>query len=114
MNSKKTLQQNRKHRVRMKLKSRGSLPRLSVFRSNSAMYAQIIDDAKGVTLVAVSQKEAKDAAKKTDIAFALGKLIAQKAKKKKVEKVLFDRGSFTYHGRVKALADGAREGGLQF
>lgn len=92
-------------------------PRLSVHRTNKAIYAQVIDDVKGVTLAAASSAD-KDASLKNggnkDAAAIVGKLIAERAKKAGVEKVQFDRGSFLYHGRVKALADGAREGGLEF
>lgn len=110
-----SLKENRKYRVRRKLKNKGVLPRLTVFRSNRNMYAQIIDDAKGLTLVYIKTAEGeKTLGKKTESAFTLGKLLAEKAKKKKITHVIFDRGSYAYHGRVKALADGAREGGLQF
>jgi len=100
----------------MKVRMKGSRPRLSVFRSNKYMYAQIIDDNKGETLVAVKGQEiAKETqVKKVEQATLLGKLLAEKAKKKKIVEVVFDRGSASYHGRVKALADGAREGGLKF
>ncbi len=92
-------------------------PRLSIHRTNKAIYAQIIDDIKGVTLAAASSLD-KDAAGKNggnvEAAAKVGKLVAERAKKAGVSKVQFDRGSFLYHGRVKALADGAREGGLEF
>jgi large subunit ribosomal protein L18 len=92
-------------------------PRLSVHRTNKQIYAQIIDDIKGVTLAAASSAE-KDAGVKNggnkDAAAKVGKLVAERAKKAGVEKVQFDRGRFVYHGRVKALADGAREAGLEF
>jgi large subunit ribosomal protein L18 len=88
--------------------------RLTVFRSNKHIYAQIIDDLKGKTLVSVSEKDIKTEGNKTLRAQEIGKAVAQKAKTKKITKVVFDRGSYKYHGRVKALADGAREGGLQF
>ncbi len=107
-------------RVRYKVKQvRRDRPRLSVFRSSSNIYAQIIDDAAGVTLVAAStlEKDIKDAIKNggnCDAATAVGKLIAKKALEKKIGKVIFDRGGFLYHGRVKVLAEAAREGGLQF
>lgn len=108
----------RRNRARLrKFAERGAL-RLSVFRSNKNISAQIIDDAKGVTLVSASSV-AKDFDKKLkgwDKASAevVGKLIAERAKKAGVEKVVFDRGAYLYHGRVKALADSARAGGLQF
>lgn len=103
----------RKRRIRARVRGTPERPRLSVYRSLRGMYAQVIDDEAGRTLVAGSLKEAKgkfsvDGAKK------LGTLIAKKAKEKKIEKVVFDRNAYKYHGRVKALAEGAREGGLQF
>lgn len=92
-------------------------PRLSVHRTNKAIYAQIIDDVKGVTLASASSVD-KDAGTKNggniDAASKVGKLVAERAKKAGVKKVQFDRGSFLYHGRVKALAEGAREAGLEF
>ncbi|HEU4838856.1 MAG TPA: 50S ribosomal protein L18 [Micavibrio sp.] len=92
-------------------------PRLSVHRTNKAIYAQVIDDVKGVTLASASSLD-KDAAAKNggnvDAASKVGKLVAERAKKAGVKKVQFDRGSFLYHGRVKALAEGAREAGLEF
>ncbi|MFA5592755.1 MAG: 50S ribosomal protein L18 [Micavibrio sp.] len=115
----------RKFSTRKKLRSvninqnanRDLRPRLSVHRTNKQIYAQIIDDVKGVTLAFASSID-KDAAVENggnkDSAQKVGKLIAARAKKAGVEKVQFDRGSFLYHGRVKALADGAREGGLEF
>ncbi len=102
-------------RIRKKIEGRDERPRLSVYRSTAHIYAQIIDDRKGVTLVAASTVESKS---KTggNIAAAkeVGKAIAEKAKAKGVSKVVFDRGGYLYHGRVKALADAAREAGLQF
>ena len=94
-------------------------PRLSVFRSGKQIYAQVIDDIKGVTLAAASTvepelKEKLKSGANVEAAAEVGKLIAARAKKAKVTKVVFDRGRFVYHGRVKALADGAREGGLEF
>lgn len=103
-----------KKQQRVRLKIRGVRPRLSVFRSNTSIYAQIIDDTKGVTLAQANQKEVKEAGKRSEVAFQVGKLLAEKATKAKVKEVVFDRGSYSYHGRVKALAEGAREGGLQF
>ncbi len=110
----------RKARVRKAIAARGNLrPRLSVFRSSKNIYAQVIDDAKGVTLCAASSIEEafKTAAKKgTDkaAAAAIGKLIAERAVKVGVKDVVFDRGGYIYHGRIKALAEAAREGGLNF
>lgn len=98
----------------MRAKMKGGI-RLSVFRSNKYISAQIIDDGKGVTLFSVSEKEIKGEKKtKTERAKNLGLLLAKKSKNKKIETVVFDRGRFKYHGRVKALAEGAREGGLKF
>ena len=106
-------------RIRKVLSGTPVRPRLAVFRSNKHIYAQVIDDAKGVTLTAASSR---DADAKTDIknggniaaAKAVGKLVAQRAKAKGIDAVLFDRGGFLYHGRIKALADAAREAGLKF
>jgi len=120
MATKNSPQAQRKARVRKALAARGNLrPRLSVFRSSKNIYAQVIDDAKGVTLVAASSLE-KDfrAGKKTGAdkaaAAAIGKLVAERAVKAGVKDVVFDRGGYMYHGRIKALADAAREGGLNF
>lgn len=107
------INQRKQNRVRLKIKQ-STRPRLSVFRSNKAIYAQIIDDNKHQTLFSVSAKEVGKAESKTQTARAVGKLLAEKAKKASVTEVVFDRGEFAYHGRVKALAEGAREGGLQF
>ncbi len=97
--------------------NRAIRPRLSVHRTNKQIYAQIIDDIKGVTLASASSMD-KDAGIKTghtvDAASAVGKLVAERAVKAGVKKVQFDRGGFIYHGRIKAIADGAREGGLEF
>lgn len=99
----------------MKIRGQSDRPRLTAFRSNRYIYVQIIDDVKGKTLVSASQREVADETMgKTERAFAVGKLLATKAKNKKISKVVFDRGNFAYHGRIKAVADGAREGGLQF
>ncbi|WP_047246262.1 50S ribosomal protein L18 [Maribacter thermophilus] len=111
----------RKYRIRRRIRkvSKGTAerPRLSVFRSNSEIYAQLIDDVKGVTLAAASSRD-KDIASakgtKTEKAALVGKAIAEKASKVGVEKVAFDRGGNLYHGRVKSLAEGAREAGLKF
>ena len=110
----------RKTRVRKALAARGSLrPRLSVFRSSKNIYAHVIDDAKGVTVAAASslEKDLKGAIKTgadKAAASAIGKLIAERALKAGIKDVVFDRGGYQYHGRVKALADAAREGGLNF
>jgi len=108
----------RRHkRVRAKVFGTAQVPRLCVFRSNKHIYAQLIDDEKGKTLVAASDLEIKYKKKKitkNEKALEVGKLIAKKAMEKKIKKVVFDRGGYKYHGRVKALAEGAREGGLIF
>ena len=106
----------RHKRVRAKISGTPERPRLNVFRSNTNIYAQVIDDVAGVTLVSASTAEKdfteyggnKDAAKK------VGMLVAERCKAKGIEAVVFDRGGYVYHGRVKELAEGAREGGLQF
>ncbi len=106
----------RHRRVRAKIRGTGKTPRLCVFRSNKHIYAQLIDDEKGKTISAASdlKLKAKKDKSKTVIALEVGKLIAKNALAKKVEKIVFDRGGYKYHGRVKALAEGAREGGLKF
>ena len=104
-------------RVRSKVSGTASTPRLNVFRSNSNIFAQIIDDEKGTTLVSASSidKELKLAnGGNTEAAAKVGELLAKRAKKAKIEKVVFDRGGYLYHGRVKALAEAARENGLEF
>jgi large subunit ribosomal protein L18 len=108
--------QRRKQRVRAKVYGTMLRPRLSVFRSLNHLYAQIINDEKGITLVAASDLELKKEAKKDKktLAREVGKLLATKAKDKKISQVVFDKGGFRYHGRVKELAEGAREGGLKF
>ena len=112
--------ERRKRRVRRGLAANaGDRPRLSVFRSSAQIYAQIIDDSKGVTLAAASslektlREELKSGAN-VEAAKRIGKEIAERAKAAGVTKVVFDRGAYMYHGRVKALAEGAREGGLDF
>ena len=106
-------------RIRRKLSGRGNRPRLCVFRSLAHIYAQIVDDLAGTTLAAASSLEAdvcSDRKKTGNIGAAklVGKAIAERAKTKGIEAVVFDRGGYLYHGRVKALADAARAGGLQF
>jgi large subunit ribosomal protein L18 len=111
--------EKRKIRIRKSLRKKayGKL-RLSVFKSNSHLYVQVIDDAKGQTLVSASSKDKEFNTKKASVnkAFAteIGKLIAKRAIEKKIKEVVFDRGGHIYHGRIKALADGAREAGLKF
>jgi len=114
----KALFARRQRRARYALrKAAGDRPRLSVFRSGKHIYAQVIDDLKGETLASASSLE-KDLREKTganiDAAKAVGKLLAERAVKNGVKEVVFDRGSYLYHGRVKALADAARESGLSF
>ena len=105
-----------KYRIRRVINGTSKVPRLSVFRSNKQIYAQIIDDSNGVTLASASSLS-KDGAKglpKLEQAANVGKMIAESAKKAGVETVIFDRNGYLYHGRVKQLADAAREGGLKF
>ena len=106
----------RHKRVRAKISGTPEMPRLNVFRSEANIYAQIIDDVAGVTLVSASSldKAVEGYGGNVAAASAVGKLIAERAKAKGIETVVFDRGGYLYHGRVKALAEGAREGGLQF
>lgn len=111
----------RRHvRVRAKVAGTTARPRLNVFRSSAHIYCQVIDDQQGTTLVSASDLEADviekagEGAVKTARAKAVGEVIAQRAKDAGIESVVFDRGGFLYHGRVKAVADGAREGGLEF
>lgn len=108
--------QRRISRVRSKILAKKTLPRLTVFRSNQYIYAQIIDDSKGKTLVSVSEKEIKDSnnLNKAQRAEEVGKIIARKARSRKIKNVVFDKGAYRYHGRIKALADSARKEGLAF
>ena len=103
-------------RVRGKISGTPECPRLNVFRSNANIYAQIIDDVNGVTLVAANtlEKDFEGATGNAEAAKKVGQLIAERAKAKGIEDVVFDRGGYIYHGRVAALAEGAREGGLKF
>ncbi len=109
------LRQKRHNRVRRKLSGTAECPRLNVFRSNKNIYAQLIDDVEGVTLASAStlDKDVSETAK-TEQAAAIGKLIAERGKEKNISAVVFDRGGYQYHGRVKALAEAARENGLDF
>jgi len=138
---KKEKRKRRHLRVRAKISGTNTVPRLSVFKSNKHIYCQLIDDEKSKTLLSASdleikktkvlkkvsveknasakevknkEKEQKALSGKTAIAFEVGRLIAEKAIKNKVKKIVFDRGGFSYHGRIKALAEGARVGGLEF
>jgi large subunit ribosomal protein L18 len=105
----------RKQRVRKHLKAISDRPRLHVFRSNQYIYAQVIDDTKGVTIASASSKELDDKKlSKIEKATLVGELIADRSIKNKVKKVKFDRGSYKFHGRVKALAEAARNKGLEF
>jgi len=112
-NTKKTNIERRHKRIRAKISGTKERPRLSIFKSNKYMYAQLIDDVSGVTLVAFSSEKAKGKTK-TEKAKATGTEIAKLALAKKIKEVVFDRGGFRYIGRVRSLADGAREGGLKF
>ncbi len=108
----------RSRRVRYRIRGGGEHPRLSVFRSNRNIFAQIIDDSRGVTLAAAStlDKDVRENAGSFTLERAreVGKRLAERAKEKNIAKVVFDRGPYLYHGKIKALADGAREGGLEF
>lgn len=113
--SKNDVRKRRHQRVRNKISGTANVPRLNVFRSNSQIFAQIIDDENGTTLVSSSSVELKiKNGGNVEGATLVGKDIAEKAKKKNIEKVVFDRGGYLYHGRVKALAEAARENGLEF
>lgn len=105
-----------KRRIRKKISGTAQLPRLTVFRSNKQIYAQLIDDTKGVTLASASSynNSAADKMAKVGQAAVVGKEIAEKAIKAGIQTVVFDRNGYLYHGRVKSLADSAREGGLKF
>jgi len=112
-NKVKQEQQTRRHnRVRAKIKGTAERPRLAVYRSNKGMFLQLIDDQDQKTLASAGMKEVTGKNTKTELGKKLGLKIAEKAKAKKIEKVVFDRSSYRYHGRVKAVAEGAREGGL--
>jgi large subunit ribosomal protein L18 len=115
-----TPRKKRHMRVRAKVNGTADRPRLNVFRSNAHIYAQLIDDVTGHTLISASDLEdevaqkAGEGAPKTQRATTVGEVIAERAKAAGIENVIFDRGGFLYHGRVKAVADGARQGGLKF
>ncbi|HNU88547.1 MAG TPA: 50S ribosomal protein L18 [Ferruginibacter sp.] len=117
MNNKSTARQKIRYRIRKKISGAAVKPRLSVFRSNSDIYAQLIDDSNGVTLAAASSRQ-KDIqaqkAPKIEKSKLVGAAIAVKAKELGISTVVFDRSGYIYHGRVKAVAEGAREGGLVF
>ena len=104
------------YRIRKIVSGTAARPRLSVFRSNKEIYAQLIDDVNGTTLLAVSSRDKDVNAKGTNVEIAalVGKLIAEKALAKSIDTITFDRGGYLYHGRIKSLAEGARAGGLKF
>lgn len=109
----------RARRVRKKITGTAECPRMTVFRSLKSMYVQIIDDTKGVTLLGISSKGPDLKGKKIEggkigVAKEVGKIVAEKAKEMGISRVVFDRAGYLYHGRIKAIAEGAREGGLQF
>ena len=120
LNPRVKARQRRKMRIRKRLSGTPERPRLAVFRSARHIYAQVIDDTKGVTLAAAStlspelRDELGSVKGKVEAAKLVGRLIAKKAKERGIEKIAFDRGGYLYHGRVKALAEGAREEGLDF
>ena len=110
----RAIRQKKHWRTRNKIKGTAERPRLAVFRSTQHIYAQIIDDTVGNTLVSASTLDVKVDGTKTDAAKAVGEAVAKKALEKGIDKVVFDRGGNLYQGRIKALADGAREAGLDF
>ena len=110
--SRNKMRKIRHERIRKQIIGTKDIPRLNVYRSNNNIYAQIIDDENGVTLASASSMKMKG--NNTEIAAKVGEAIAKEAKKAKITKVVFDRGGYLYHGRVKALADAARENGLEF
>lgn len=114
--NKKAMRMHRHVRVRGKISGTPERPRLNVFRSNANIYAQIIDDVNGVTLVSANtlEKEFEGATGSCEAAKKVGAVLAERAKEKGIEEVVFDRGGYVYHGRIAALADGAREAGLKF
>ena len=117
--SRETLRSRRRWRVRKKIFGTAARPRLNVFRSLNHIYAQIIDDAQGTTMLSASSLSPElrgdlPRSGNKEAAAAVGKLIAQKAMQKGIKKVVYDRAGYIYHGRIKALADAAREGGLEF
>ena len=119
MKNNKTFRRNRiKQRIKKVISGTSEYPRLAVFRSNKEIYGQLIDDVNGKTIVQTSSRDKSIADLKLssniEISFIVGKSIAEQALKKGIDKIKFDRGGYLYHGRVKSLADGAREGGLKF
>jgi len=117
MNNKTQARQKIRYRIRKKVNGTSSMPRLTVFRSNTDIYAQLIDDTTGVTIAGASSRQKDISAQKgpkTEKSKMVGEAIARKAVELGIEKVVFDRSGYIYHGRVKAVAEGAREGGLKF
>jgi large subunit ribosomal protein L18 len=117
MNNKSQARQKIRYRIRKKVNGTAAAPRLTVFRSNADIYAQLIDDATGTTIAGASSRQkdiAAQKAPKVDKSKMVGESIAKKAVELGITKVVFDRSGYIYHGRVKAVAEGAREGGLQF
>lgn len=117
MNSKVSARQKIRYRIRKKISGSAAKPRLSVFRSNKDIYVQLIDDANGVTLAAASSRSKDIAAQKSnkvDASKLVGQAIATKCVELGIKSIVFDRGGYLYHGRIKAVAEGAREGGLEF
>ena len=119
MGNTKTFRRNRiRQRIKKVISGTSDYPRLSVFRSNKEIYCQLIDDVNGKTLMQSSSRDKSitdlKLATNMDVSFNVGKILAEKAVKKGIKKIKFDRGGYLYHGRVKSLAEGAREGGLKF
>lgn len=115
MATKKELRRTRiKRGIRGRIKGTDNRPRLTVFRSNKAIYAQLINDIDGKTIVSASSRNIKEKITKVESSVAVGKAIAEKAIAAGIKQVVFDRNGYLYHGRIKSLADGAREGGLEF
>ena len=114
MFSKKARRQVLKYRIRNKISGTPDRPRLAIYRSNKSIYCQLVDDLNGVTLASSSSAQLGATGNKVDQAKLVGTSIAEKAKAANIDNVVFDRGGYLYHGRVKSLAEGAREGGLQF
>ena len=117
MNSKVSARQKIRYRIRKKIRGSAAKPRLSVYRSNRDIYVQLIDDDNGITLASASSRQADIAAQKVtkvEVSKMVGTAIAKKSEELGIKAVVFDRSGYIYHGRVKAVAEGAREGGLQF
>lgn len=111
----KVLKRKKIHsRIRMKVKGTGAVPRLHVYRSNKAIYASLINDLEGVTIASVKSSDVSQEGTKVEVAKRVGTLLAEKASTAGISEVKFDRGGYLYHGRIKSLADGAREAGLKF